>query len=186
MLTKFYKDNWNYHFYQFLKKLVSKNFIFDYRGFIKNKQLKILRKNFYSKFALLEIIYEFSRHFWPKSDFRAISWDYHIMKIDKSKNVSGYGLYKYIDEEKRVKKNYRKNGMTPFRGIGRISTLRPFFGHFHIIKSDKSKNYSEYGLYKYIGEEKKWKKELQKKWHVTTTYGVTYPIDQNFQIFDWL
>ena len=56
----------------------------------------------------LEIIYEFGRHFWPKCDFRAIFWDFHIMKSDKSKNVSGYGLYEYIGEEKSVKKIFQK------------------------------------------------------------------------------
>ena len=53
----------------------------------------------------LEIIFEFGRHFWPKRDFRAIFWDFDIMKSDKSKNFSGYGLYEYIDEEKFWKKN---------------------------------------------------------------------------------
>ena len=113
---------------------------------------------------------EYVKDFWPKRDLRAILWHFHIIKSDKSKNVSRYGLYKYIDDEKRVKKNYRKNGMSPLEGIAdfcRISTLRPFFGHFHIIKSDKSINFSGYGLYEYIDEEKRVKKNLQKKWHVT-------------------
>ena len=44
--------------------------------------------------------------------------------------------------------------------FGRISTLRPFFGHFHIIKSAKSKIFLGYGLYKYISEEKIVKKKL--------------------------
>ena len=94
-----------------------------------------------------------------------------MIKSAKSKNVSGYGLYEYIDEEKRVKKNYRKNGMSPLEGIAdfcRISTLRPFFGHFYIIKCDKSKNVMRFGLHKYIGEEIRVKKILQKKWHVDT------------------
>ena len=47
------------------------------------------------------------------------------------------------------------------------------------MRSDKSKNVMGYGLYKYIGEEKKVKKKLQKKWHVTTKF----PLDQIFQIF---
>ena len=46
--------------------------------------------------------------------------------------------------------------------FGRISTLRPFFGHFYIIKCDKSKNVSRFGLHKYIGEEIRVKKILQK------------------------
>ena len=78
----------------------------------------------------LEIIYEFGRHFWRKRDFRAIFWDFHITKSDKSKNVSGYGLYEYIGKEKRVKKNYRKNGFALFGQMsifGRILTLGPFF-----------------------------------------------------------
>ena len=49
---------------------------------------------------------------------------------------------------------------------GRISTLRPFFGHFYIIKCDKSKNFSRYGLYKSLEEENRVKKELQKKLQV--------------------
>ena len=104
------------------------------------------------------------------STLRPIFGLFRIIKSEKSKNVSRYGLYEYIDDEKRVKKNYRKNGMSPLEGIAdfcRISTLRPFFGHFHIIKSDKSKNVSGYGLYEYIDEEKRVKKKLQKKWHVT-------------------
>ena len=40
------------------------------------------------------------------------------------------------------------------------------FWDFHITKSDKSKNVSEYGLNEYIDEEKSVKKNLQKKWHV--------------------
>ena len=35
--------------------------------------------------------------------------DFNKRKSDKSKIVSEFGLYKYIGEEKRVKKNYRKN-----------------------------------------------------------------------------
>ena len=31
-------------------------------------------------------------------------------KKHKSKKISGYGLYEYIDEHKRVQKIYRKNG----------------------------------------------------------------------------
>ena len=84
-----------------------------------------------------------------RRNFGAIFEDFHIIKSDKSKNTSGYGLHEYIDKEKRVKKYYRKNGMSPLGGIAdfcRISTLRPFFGYFHIIKSDKSKNVSGYGL----------------------------------------
>ena len=55
----------------------------------------------------LEIIYryEFDRHFWPERDFRAIFEDFHIIKSNTSKNVSWYGLYVYINEEKRLKKN---------------------------------------------------------------------------------
>ena len=70
-------------------------------------------------------------------------------------------------KKKEWKKIYRKNGMSPFGEIAdfcRISTLRPFFGHFHIIKKDKSKNISGYGLQEYIDEEKRVKKKLQKKW----------------------
>ena len=52
--------------------------------------------------------------------------------------------------------------------FGRISTLGPFFGHFYIIKCDRSKKISRFGLYKYIGEEIRVKKILQKKWHVDT------------------
>ena len=80
--------------------------------------MKHFEKKVFSKFALkrkklilenaYEIIYEFGRHFWPKRDFRAIFEDFHIIKSDKSKNVSGYGLYEYIDEEKRVKKKLHK------------------------------------------------------------------------------
>ena len=47
--------------------------------------------------------------------------------------------------------------MTPFRGIADFwpnFNSAAIFGHFHIVKSDKSKNFSGYGLYKYIGEEK--------------------------------
>ena len=32
-------------------------------------------------------------------------------------NFAEYGLYEYIDEEKRVKKIYRKNGARTFGGI---------------------------------------------------------------------
>ena len=45
------------------------------------------------------------------------------MKSDESENFSDYGLYEYIDEEKRVKKIYRKNAMSPkhtLDGIFRI------------------------------------------------------------------
>ena len=66
--------------------------------------------------------------------------------------------------------------------FGRISTLRPFFGHFYRIEIDKSKNIWRYGLYKYIGEEKRVKKNLQKKWQVTKTY----PLDEIFRILDLL
>ena len=50
-------------------------------------------------------------------------------------------------------------------GLASTNTLvkKIFFGHFHIIKSDKSKNVSGYGLYEYIDEGKKVKKKLQKK-----------------------
>ena len=85
--------------------------------------------------------------------------------------------------KKEWKKNYRKNGMSPLEGIAdfcRISTLRPFFGHFHIIKSDQSKNVSGYGLYEYIDEEKRVKKKLQKKWHVTKEH----PLDHIFEILN--
>ena len=111
---------------------------------------------------------EYLKNLRSRRNFGAIFEDFHVIKSDKSKNVSRYGLYKYIDDEKRVKKkNNRKNGMSPLEGIPdfcRISTLRPFFGHFHIIKSDKSKNVSGYGLYEYIDEEKRAKKNLHKKW----------------------
>ena len=42
--------------------------------------------------------------------------------------------------------------------FGRISTLLPFFGRFHVIKSDKSKNVWVDVLYKYISKEKRVKK----------------------------
>ena len=67
--------------------------------------MNILRKNFLQIKNQLEIIYEFCRHFWPKRDFRAIFEDFHVIKSNTSKNVSGYGLYVYINEEKRFKKN---------------------------------------------------------------------------------
>ena len=44
----------------------------------------------------------------------------------------------------------------------RISTLRPFSGHFYIIKYDKSKNASRFRLHKYIGEETRVKKYYRK------------------------
>ena len=44
----------------------------------------------------------------PKRDFRAIFWDFHIMKSDKSKNDSGYGLLEYIGEEKILEKKLQK------------------------------------------------------------------------------
>ena len=44
--------------------------------------------------------------------------------------------------------------------FGRIFTLRPFFGVFYIMESDKSKNISRYGLYKYIDEEIRVKKKI--------------------------
>ena len=66
--------------------------------------------------------------------------------------------------------------------FGRISILRPFFGHFHIIENAKSKIFLGYGLYKCISEEKIVKKKLQKKWHVITKY----PLARIFRIFDWL
>ena len=47
--------------------------------------------------------------------------------------------------------------------FGRISTLRPSFRLFHIIKIDNSKKFSRYGLYKYIGEEKRVKKKFTEK-----------------------
>ena len=68
--------------------------------------------------------------------------------------------------KKEWKKNYRKNGMSPLEGIAdfcRISTLRPFFGHFYIIKCDKSKKISRFGLHKYIGEEIRLKKNITEK-----------------------
>ena len=108
-------------FYLFSKKAFSKNFKISYKGFIKNMKLNIFRKKVFQNSPsseekkilenALEIIYEFGRHFWRKRDFRAIFWDFRITKSDKSKNVSGYGLYEYIGEEKSVKKFFRKNGM---------------------------------------------------------------------------
>ena len=44
--------------------------------------------------------------------------------------------------------------------------FRAILWHFRTIKSDKTENFSEYGLYEYIGEEKSVKKIFQKKWHV--------------------
>ena len=51
---------------------------------------------------------EYVKDFWPKCDFRAILWHFQTTKSDKSKNVSGYGLYEYIGEEKSVKKIFQK------------------------------------------------------------------------------
>ena len=49
-----------------------------------------------------------------------------------------------------------------YRIFDRKVTLRPFLGHFHIIKGDKSKNVSGYGLFEYIGEEKIVRKNYRK------------------------
>ena len=79
-------------------------------------KLNIFRKNVFQNSPsskeknlenALEIIYEFGRHFWPKRNLRAIFEDFHIIKSEKSKNVSGYELYKYIGQKKRVKKNFQ-------------------------------------------------------------------------------
>ena len=48
------------------------------------------------------------KDFWPRREFRAIFEDFHTIKSNKSKNVSGYGLHEYIDDEKRVKKITKK------------------------------------------------------------------------------
>ena len=39
----------------------------------------------------------------PKRDLRAIFWDFHRMK-----NVSGYGLYEYISDEKILEEKLQK------------------------------------------------------------------------------
>ena len=78
----------------------------------------------------LEIIYEFGRHFWPTRDFRAIFWDFHIMKSDQSKNVSGYGLYEYIHEEKTVKKNLQKKWHDTIWRNSRLMAEFQLCGHF--------------------------------------------------------
>ena len=48
--------------------------------------------------------------FWQNLNFAAIFGHFYIIKCDRTKNVSRYGLYKSIDEENRAKQNYRKNG----------------------------------------------------------------------------
>ena len=68
--------------------------------------------------------------FWPNFNFAAIFKTlsvkvFHIIKSDKSKNVSGYGLNEYIDEETKVKKNYWKNGGWTSGGIA------PFWPNFN-------------------------------------------------------
>mgnify|MGYP004360476003 CR=1 FL=1 len=78
----------------------------------------------------LEIIYEFGRHFWRKRDFRAIFWDFRITKSDKSKNVSGYGLYEYIGEEKSVKKIFQKKWHVDIWRKSRFSAEFQLCGHF--------------------------------------------------------
>ena len=49
-----------------------------------------------------------------------------------------------------------------YRIFDRKVTLRPFLGHFHIIKGDKSTNVPGYGLFEYIGEEKIVRKNYRK------------------------
>ena len=88
--------------------------------------------------------------------------DFHIIKSDKSKNISRYSLFEYIDEGKRVK-NYRKNGMSAYGGIAGFPpnfNFAAIFGLFDIIKSNKSKKFSGYGLFKSIEKEKKSEKKI--------------------------
>ena len=54
-----------------------------------------------------------------------LKWPILIIKSDKSKNKSVYGLYKYIDEEKRVKKITEKMACHH-----KIPQKRHFFGFF--------------------------------------------------------
>ena len=55
------------------------------------------------------------------------------------------------------------------------------FGNFYIMKCDESKSVSRYGLYRYIGEKNRVKKNRE-KWHVDSKCA----LDRIFQIFDWL
>ena len=73
------------------------------------------------------------------STLRPFFGHFHIIKSDKSKNVSGYGLYEYIDEEKRVKKNYRKNGMSPFGGIADFWPNFNFAANFRPLSHNKKR-----------------------------------------------
>ena len=88
------------------------------------------------------------------------------MKDDKSKNFSRYGLYEYIGQEKRAEKKLQKkwhvNISRISRFFGEFQLCGLFFEQFYIIKSDKSKNISRYGLYEYIGEETRVKKITKK------------------------
>ena len=105
--------------------------------------------------------------------------DFHIIKSDESKNFSRYGLFEYIDEGKRVK-NFRKNGMSAFGGIAGFRpnfNFAAIFGLFHIIKSNKSKKFSGYGLFKSIGKEKK----IEKKLHKKIFFRVEWPY---YKVFD--
>ena len=47
-------------------------------------------------FSKLEYLKDFS----PNRDFRAFFEDFHIIKSAQATKISGFGLYKYIDEEK--------------------------------------------------------------------------------------
>ena len=74
---------------------------------VKKKRSEKIQKNSFAPFWGID-------DFLPNFNFAAIFGHFFIIKSAKSKNISGYGLYKYIGKEKRVKKNYRKNGITPF------------------------------------------------------------------------
>ena len=79
-------------------------------------------------------------------------------------------------------KKIQKNGITPFRGIANLwpdFNFAAIFGHFHILKIDKSKSVSGYGLYKYIGEEKKVKKNGTSPQNTPSTKFCKYLIGYN-------
>ena len=90
---------------------------------------------------------------------------------------------------KKSEKKFTEKMEFPFGGIAWFLADFQLSGHFwtlpvevfHIIKSDKSKKVSGYGLYKCIGEEKRVKK-ITEKWQVRAKY----PLDRIFRIFDWL
>ena len=73
---------------------------------------------------------EYLKDFWPRRDLRAFFEDFHTLKSDKSKNISGYGLYEYIGEEKSVKKIFQKKWHVDIWRKSRFSAEFQICGHF--------------------------------------------------------